>query len=85
MPARSTRALPRATILRTGADGLMLAPVGARGRWAALRALHQGMARLRETGLRPRLSFVFALADDGRIVAGRDLDASVFVLGYRAR
>jgi hypothetical protein len=63
----------------------MLAPVSARGRWAALRALHEGMARLREAGLRPGLSFVFALADDGRIVPGRDPEASVFVLGYRAR
>jgi hypothetical protein len=43
------------------------------------------MARLREAGLRPGLSFVFALAEDGRIVPGRDPEASVFVLGYRAR
>jgi hypothetical protein len=85
MPARSTRASVRATILPTGADGLILPPVGPRGRWAALRALHRGMARLREAGLRPGLSFVLALAEDGRIVPGRDPQASVFVLGYRAR
>jgi hypothetical protein len=85
MPARSTRASLRPTVLQSGADGLMLAPVGSRGRWGALRALHEGMARLREAGLRPGLSFVFALAEDGRIVPGRDPEASVFVLGYRAR
>jgi hypothetical protein len=32
---------------------------------------------------RPDLAFVVALADDGRVVAGRDPEASVFLLGYR--
>jgi hypothetical protein len=41
------------------------------------------MARLRQDGLRPGLSFVVALAADGRIVPGRHPDASVFLLGYR--
>jgi hypothetical protein len=41
------------------------------------------MARLRQAGLRPWLSFVIAIAEDGRIVPGRDPEASVFLLGYR--
>jgi hypothetical protein len=82
MPAKTRSS--SATIIRTSAaDGLMLAAVRPGGRWAALRALHQGMARLRQAGLRPWLSFVIAIAEDGRIVRGRDPEASVFLLGYR--
>jgi hypothetical protein len=83
MPAKTTRS--SASIIRTSpADGLMVAAVRPGGRWSALRALHEGMARLRQGGLRPDLSFVVALADDGRIVPGRDPEASVFLLGYRS-
>jgi hypothetical protein len=83
MPART--APVAATIVRTSAaDGLMMAPIRKGGAWAALRALHEAMARLREAGARPGLSFVIALAEDGRIVHGRDPDASVFLLGYRS-
>lgn len=82
MPANGRRS--SATLIRTAdADGLMVASVRPGGRWAALRALHQGMARLRNAGLSPDLAFVVALADDGRVVAGRDPEASVFLLGYR--
>jgi hypothetical protein len=85
MPARTARGAGRATIVRTGtADGLMLAPIRPRGRWAALRALHRGMHELRGEGMQPVLSFVIALAQDGRIVPGRDPEASIFLLGYRA-
>lgn len=85
MPARGTRTLSRATLIRTGgADGLMVAPIRPAGRWGALRALHQGMQRLREAGAKPALAFVIALAEDGRIVRGRDPAAAMFVLGYRS-
>jgi hypothetical protein len=85
MPARTARGAARATIARTTtADGLMVAPIRAGGRWAALRALHEGMHRLRDDGLKPALSFVIAIAEDGRIVPGRDPAAVLFVLGYRA-
>jgi hypothetical protein len=84
MPARAGGAT-RAVVIRTGAaDGLLIAPIGSTGRWAALRALHQAMQRLRENGSRPSLSFVIAIAEDGRIVPGRDPSASVFLLGYRS-
>ncbi len=85
MPARIARGADRATIARTTpADGLMVAPIRTGGRWAALRALHEGMHRLRYDGLRPALSFVIAIAEDGRIVPGRDPAAAIFILGYRA-
>jgi hypothetical protein len=63
-------------------DGVLIAPVGRRGRWAALCSLRQGMTELRGHGEHPRVGFVMALADDGRIVHGRHPDASLFVLGY---
>jgi hypothetical protein len=85
MPARTARGAARATIARTTpADGLMLAPIRTGGRWAALRALHEGMHNLRDQGLQPALSFVIAIAEDGRIVPGRDPAAALFILGYRA-
>ena len=84
MPARTARGAPRATIARTtAADGLMLAPIRGGGRWAALRALHEGMHHLRDQGLQPTLSFVMAIAEDGRIVPGRDPATALFILGYR--
>jgi hypothetical protein len=75
-----------ATMHRTTAaraDGLLVAPVGSHGRWAALRALRDGMNGLRRGGIAPHLSFIVALARDGRIVPGKDPDAALFVLGYR--
>ncbi len=84
MPARTSRSNPASIFPTSSADGLMVASVRTGGRWAALRALHDGMHRLRQAGLRPALSFVIAVADDGRIVPGRDPEASVFLLGYRA-
>jgi hypothetical protein len=82
MPAKTTRSSAR-IIRMSPAEGLMVAGVRPGGRCSALRALHEGMARLRQDGLRPGLSFVVALAADGRIVPGRHPDASVFLLGYR--
>ena len=64
-------------------DGMLLAPVAGRGTWGALRDLHETMAGLRRDGLAPELTFVYAIAGDGRIVPGRHPDAAVFVLGYR--
>jgi hypothetical protein len=64
-------------------DGILLAPVSGRGPWTALRELHGAMAGLRREGLTPELTFVHAIATDGRIVPGRHPEAAVFVLGYR--
>jgi hypothetical protein len=82
MRANRTLEMPTRTV---PAEGLVMARVGARGRWAALRALHGAMADVRRLrGDDVRLAFIVALASDGRIVAGRDPDAAVFLLGYRA-
>jgi hypothetical protein len=53
------------------------------GAWEALRGLHAAMADLRGGGLFPKLTFVYAIAEDGRLVHGRHPDAAIFVLGYR--
>ncbi|MGH2722898.1 MAG: hypothetical protein ACRDI0_01315 [Actinomycetota bacterium] len=82
MPAsRSASTMARGQV----ADGLLVAPIGPRGRWAALRSLRAGMAALRDGGGRPALHFVLALSEDGRVVPGRSPDASLFVLAYRSR
>lgn len=74
------RAVPEA--LPAPVDGLLLAPIGHRGMWPALRTLRTGMAGLRRGGLRPRMTFVIALAEDGHVVPGRHPDARLFILGY---
>jgi hypothetical protein len=65
------------------ADGFLLAPIGPRGRWAALTALRDGMNDLRQAGMAPHLSFIVALTRDGRVVGGRDTTAALYILGYR--
>lgn len=80
MPANTTSS---ATVPAKVADGLLVAPIGTRGRWAALRSLRAGMAALRDAGEQPVLHFVMALSEDGRLVSGRSPDASIFVLAYR--
>ncbi len=79
--------MPRSSLTTTldsaaEADGLLLVPASG-GPWQALRDLHGAMAGMREQGLAPQLSFVHTLANDGRLVHGRDPDAAAFVLGYR--
>lgn len=64
------------------ADGLLLAPITT-GPWAALRALRAAMSRLRQGGLSPQVSYVFALSRGGRIVPGRGAEAVLFVMAYR--
>ena len=71
------------TDLAATPDGILLAPVSGHGPWEALRELHEGMAGLRREGHAPELTFVHALAADGRIVPGRHPDAVLFALGYR--
>jgi hypothetical protein len=83
MPADRRTAIPVAHAQVLAADGLMLAPVAERGPWAALRALRAAMRDLRRLGLSPVVSYVYAISREGRIVAGRDPGAAVFVLGYR--
>jgi hypothetical protein len=61
-------------------DGLIIAPIDGGGVWSALRALRRGMQRLGEGG---HAAFITAMSSDGRIVTGRDPDASVLVMGYR--
>ena len=83
MPANQT--LDPSLIRTAPAEGLIMARVGPRGRWAALRALHGAMADVRRLrGDEVGLAFIVALAADGRIVPGRDPAATVFVLGYRS-
>lgn len=80
MPADRTLAQPeRGSLLA----GLVSVPVGPNGRWGALRDLRAAMADVRTHGADPRLSFIVALARDGRVVSGRDPDVAMFVLGYR--
>lgn len=83
MPAdrRSATSLAEAQVL--AADGLVLAPILERGPWPALRALRTAMQELRRLGLSPVVSYVYAISREGRIVAGRDPAAAVFVLAYR--
>ncbi len=64
-------------------DGLLAAPIRGRSPWSALRDLHHAMAVMRRDGRAPRLSFVQAIAADGRLVRGRHPDAATFVVGYR--
>ncbi len=71
------------TDLAATPDGILLAPVSGQGPWTALRELHGAMAGLRRGGRTPELTFVHAIAHDGRIVPGRHPEAAVFVLGYR--
>jgi hypothetical protein len=76
---------PQATVIEVGTsvDGVLLAPIPSRGPWSAMRAMRSAMAQMRQRGLAPRLAFVYALTRGGRIVAGRNPDATLFVLGYR--
>jgi hypothetical protein len=83
MPVDHPTAIPVADAQVLAADGLVLAPVAERGPWAALRALRSAMVELRRVGLFPAVSYVYAISGDGRIVAGRDPGAAVFVLAYR--
>ena len=83
MPARNARTKPPVEVLAARVDGILLAPIGERGVWGALRSVHQAMASLRENGSSPRTAFVVAMSSDGQIVPGRAADASVFVVGYR--
>jgi hypothetical protein len=63
-------------------EGLLLSPIGPRGRWAALRDLRSAMHRLRQAGGDPVLHYVVALSKDGRIVSGRSPEVALFALGY---
>ena len=76
--------IPLITTLDTAhsADGLLMVPAEG-GPWRALRDLHQAMADMRGHGLAPELTFVYTLANDGRLVDGQHPDAAAFVLGYR--
>lgn len=80
MPARNT---PSVEVLSARTDGVLLVPIGPRGVWGALRSVHRAMASLRDNGSSPKTAFVVAMSPDGRIVPGRDQEASVFVVGYR--
>jgi hypothetical protein len=88
-PARETlpaeRTLDSAPAPVRFGEGLLAAHVGRRGKWAALRSLHAAMADVRKVHGEASLSFIMALAGDGRLVSGRDPDAAVFLLGYRLR
>jgi hypothetical protein len=75
---------PDVEVLSARTDGVLLVPIGPRGNWpAALRSAHRPMASLRDSGAMPRTAFVVAMSSEGRIVPGRNGEASVFVVGYR--
>lgn len=65
------------------ADGLVVAPVAGPGPWGALAGLRTAMRDLRRQGLAPHVSYVFAVARDGRIVPARGEDAALFVMAFR--
>jgi hypothetical protein len=65
------------------ADGIVLAPLRGRGPWRALRVLRRAMRDLREQGVSPEVSYVFAVAEDGRIVPSRGEEAVVLVMAFR--
>lgn len=81
MPADRTLAEPQLGST-SAASGLVSVPVGPTGKWGALRDLRSAMAEIRRTAGDPSLTFIVALARDGRVVSGRDSDAALFVLGY---
>ncbi len=81
MPANRTLAEPDLRSFST-VSGLVTVPVGPTGKWGALRDLRSAMAEIRRTAGEPHLTFIVALASDGRVVSGRDPDAALFVLGY---
>ena len=64
------------------ADGMLMVPASS-GAWQALRDVHEAMADMRGRGLAPELTFVYTLANDGRLVHGQHPEAAAFVLGYR--
>ena len=67
------------------ADGVVLAPLEGRGPWPALGVLRTTMRDLRRRGMSPKVSYVFAVAEDGRIVPTRGDEAVVLVMAFRLR
>ena len=82
MPA-DRDALDLITLPSLTADGIVLAPITGRGPWRALGALRRAMRDLRRRGMSPQVSYVFAVADDGRIVPSRGDEAVVLVMAFR--
>lgn len=82
MPADRT-ALHLITQSELTANGIVMTPLRGIGPWRALGALRTAMRDLRRRGMSPRVSYVFAVAEDGRIVPSRGDDAVSLVLGYR--
>jgi hypothetical protein len=82
MPADRT-ALKLITPSALGADGIVITPMMGIGPRRALGALRTAMRDLRRRGMSPRVSYVFAVAEDGRIVPSRGDDAVILVLAYR--
>jgi hypothetical protein len=67
------------------ADGVVLAPIPGRGSWQALGVLRGAMRDLRRRGMSPQVSYVFAVADDGRIVPSHGDEAVALVMAFRLR
>jgi len=82
MDARTMHPSRIARDLRLVGDdaGILVSAIGDEGAWATLRRLRAGM---RAAGAEARLSFLLALAADGRIVDLSSPDGTVFVAGYR--
>ena len=62
-------------------DGLLLAPVGPEGPWAALRALRRGVRGM-SAGRCASATFVTAITQEGRH-AHRSVDVAVLAVGIR--
>lgn len=82
MPADRTE-LELITPSELSADGIVMTPLRGIGPWRALGALRTAMRDLQRRGISPRVSYVFAVAEDGRIVPSRGDDAVILVLAYR--
>ena len=61
--------------------GVLMAPVGGEGTWAALKELRAGLRDLRAQGT-PKVLFIDALDEGGKVVAPHDSGAVAVVLGY---
>jgi hypothetical protein len=82
MPA-DHNALDLITPSELSADGIVTAPLTGTGPWRALRTLRTAMRDLRRHGVSPEVSYVFAVAEDGRIVPSRGDDAVILVMAFR--
>jgi hypothetical protein len=61
--------------------GILMASVNGKGTWATLKELRKGLSTLRPQGS-PKVLFVDALNEEGRVVSPQDPGVVALVLGY---